>query len=270
MRAFALALLFLLAALPARAQFLPSPPADAITLAPRPGVTLRYVAYRPEGRPRAAAILFVGGRGTLNLPGRVGPTWQQEGNFLSRSREHFRRAGIFVAIPDAPSDRSGGLGAGRITQEYAADIAALVADVRRRAGPVQLWLIGTSAGTLSAANAAGLAPGVDGVVLTATVTRRGRADNDMGGTSIEDVDLARIRVPVLIAHHRADGCVASPFAGAQGLRARLTSALQVEFMAFEGGDTPRSGPCDALAPHGFLGIEGEVVAWIASRMTGLR
>jgi hypothetical protein len=40
----------------------------------------------------------------------------------------------------------------------------------------------------------------------------------------------------------------------------------VEIMLFDGGDPPRSGPCQALSEHGFLGIEDRVVDAIAGWM----
>jgi hypothetical protein len=46
--------------------------------------------------------------------------------------------------------------------------------------------------------------------------------------------------------------------------AALGRASPKEHKVFTGGDRPLStGPCLARAPHGFFGIEGEVVAAIA-------
>jgi pimeloyl-ACP methyl ester carboxylesterase len=240
-----------------------------VHLATRPGVTLRYLANEPDRAPAAAAILLVGGVGAPGFPDPPRAGWAREGNFLPRSRELFRQRAIYTAVPGAPSDHASGLGAFRLSAEHAEDIAAVAADLRRRARGAPVWLIGTSNGTLSAANAAArLPPGaIDGVVLTATVTVRGRAANMRGGLAVFDVDLARIRVPALLAHHRDDACVASPFAAMESVRARLTGAARVELLAFSGGDPPRSGACDPLAPHGFLGIEAQVVEAIAAWMT---
>jgi pimeloyl-ACP methyl ester carboxylesterase len=239
-----------------------------VHLASRPGVTLRYLANEPDRAPIAAAILLVGGVGAPGFPDPPRTAWAREGNFLPRSRELFRQRGIYTAVVGAPSDHAGGLGAFRLSAAHAEDIAAVAADLRRRASGAPVWLIGTSAGTLSAANAAvRLPPGaIDGVVLTATVTLRGRTDNPRAGLSVFDVDLARIRVPALLVHHRDDACIASPFAAMETVRARLTGTTRVELLGFTGGDSPRSGPCDPLAPHGFLGIEAQVVDAIAAWM----
>ncbi len=252
------------------AAFLGGPvAAQVIDVPTRPGVTVRILAVPPAGRPTAAAILFTGGTGAANIPDRPGPRWG--GNFLVRTRGLFSARGVYAVVIDAPSDYRDGLRAFRLTEDHATDIAAVVAEVRRRAGGVPVWLIGTSNGTLSAANGgARLPPGtVAGIVLTASITRAGRPAGEGGGKSLFDVDLARIRVPVLILHHRDDACVASPFAGTESLRARLAGAPRVEVIGLTGGDAPRSGPCEPFAPHGFLGIEDQavqaIVAWMTQR-----
>ena len=247
--------------------------ADGIVadLPTRPGVTMRYLAVEPDRRPGAVAILFVGGLGAPALPSRGDADWVGGGNFLARSRELFRQRGIVAIVVGAPSDHRDGLRAWRLTDEHANDIAALIGEARRRWRGLPVWLVGTSTGTVSAASvAARLGPGtVDGVILTATVTRGGRADNDLGGRSVNDVSLADLRMPVLLVHHRDDRCVASPFAGAEALRGRLSGAARSDLIAVSGGDPPRSGPCDPYSPHGFLGVEAQAVdamaAWMGVR-----
>jgi len=262
----ALALLIASGAAPAAAGFLPGAPGRTVDLPTRSGVTVRYAAFAPDQAPAAIAILFVGAEGVLNLPHEVAGTWGQNGNFLVRIRENLRRRGFYVAIPDAPSDHSHGLGSYRTTGGHAADIAAVIADVRRRAPGVPVWLIGTSMGTISAADGASRlqgAQGPDGLVLTSTVSRTG--SNPRGGppADVFDVDLTAVRVPTLITYHRADSCeFVTPVDGARML-SKLERAPRKEIMMFEGGDPPRSTACEALAAHGYYGIEGKVADAIA-------
>jgi hypothetical protein len=77
-------------------------------------------------------------------------------------------------------------------------------------------------------------------------------------------------VPVLIVHHDHDGCRASPYAGAEALMDRLKRSPKREFIAFDGGDPPRSDPCEAFAQHGYLGIENRVVDAIAAWIKAAR
>ena len=120
-----------------------------------------------------------------------------------------------------------------------------------------MWLIGTSNGSVSAANGAARIgpPGVAGVVLTSSVWLAG-----MAGVALE-----QIRVPVLVVHNRDDGCRNSPFDHAAMGIARMSQARVKELLAVSGGAV-RSGPCDALSPHGYCGIEDQVVpaiiAWV--------
>jgi hypothetical protein len=43
----------------------------------------------------------------------------------------------------------------------------------------------------------------------------------------------------------------------------LKRAPKVRLLTFEGGDTPRSAPCEGLSYHGLLGLERAVVDPIA-------
>ena len=46
----------------------------------------------------------------------------------------------------------------------------------------------------------------------------------------------------------------------------LEQVPRKELLAFDGGDSPQSGPCEARAAHGYFGIDAQVVdaivAWI--------
>lgn len=248
------------------------PGQTTVDLETRPGVTERYLALAPEGRAKAVVILFTGGQGVANIPDRPGPGWARNGNFLVRSRGYFRDRGIFVAVVDAPSDHKDGLFGFRNSAEHARDIAGVIADARKRAGQVPVWLVGTSRGTISAVNGAVRLHGTeaaDGLILTSTVTRpAGRQSGPGGALNVLDFDLAAVRVPTLIVFHRSDGCFVTPPADVPSLKAKLTGAPRVDVMSFEGGDAPRSSECEALAAHGFIGIEQTVVDAIAGWILG--
>jgi dienelactone hydrolase len=227
----------------------------------RPGVTQRFLYLAPE-RPRAAVMLYAGGDGGLRIQSSQTIT-RLGGNFLVRSRSLFTDTGLAVAVMDAPSDRQNGphLTAFRQTPQHVEDASAVIAWLREQTrAPV--WLIGTSNGTLSAAHIATQLSrergGADGIVLTATVlvSPSGRT------RPVTNMPLDRIAVPVLLAHHKKDGCVACPFAATGEVMARLSTAPRKALLAFEGGIT-RGDPCEAMAHHGFNGIEREVVAKIA-------
>ena len=83
--------------------------------------------------------------------------------------------------------------------------------------------------------------------------------------------LDRIRIPVLVVHHAQDGCAACPFAVVPTLMSKLANAQRKELLSFSGGEN-KGDPCEAMAYHGFNGLEQEVVgqisAWILAGKSG--
>lgn len=111
---------------------------------------------------------------------------------------------------------------------------------------------------------------VDGVVVTSSVTRSAKnwdiyRSHPLGVLSME---LEEIKVPTLVVSHRDDQCRLTPASDSPKLVKRLSNARKAEVIYFEGGDPPRSGPCEALSAHGFLGIENKVVEAIADFIKG--
>jgi pimeloyl-ACP methyl ester carboxylesterase len=246
-------------------------PANALeetirTIPSRPGVTESFVLIHPPAAPQASVILFMGGRGAIGLQrGRLGP---RNTNFLVRTRQRFAERGLLVAVLDVPSDRmTEALVRFRTSAEHAADVRALIVALRAET-PVPVWLVGTSMGSVSAASAAARLDegGPDGVVLTSSVMGSSR---EMG-ESLQDVALERIRVPVLMVHHRDDACRASRYADTSWAMRRLSAAPRKELLTFSGGDAPQSDACEPLAPHGYFGIEERVVEAIVAWITAAR
>ncbi len=221
---------------------------ERVDLPTRPGVTLPvYITAAPT--PKASVILFPGGSGVIV---------QVRNNFLLRVAPQFVAQGMTVAVIDTPSDRPSGMGAqARATTEHVTDIAAVVAMLKARS-PAPIWLIGTSRGSISAANAAANIgpPHIAGLVLSSSVWQGGMAS----------VVLDQIRMPVLVVHNRDDGCRESPFSDTAAMMGRMRQATAKELVAVSGG-TLRSGPSDALSPHGYYTIEDQVmpamIAWIS-------
>ena len=257
----AVVLLVLLAAPVASAH------ADSPTLVsiqtPR-GAAQAFILIKPD-KAVASAILFAGGHGALGLQSTSAMQWGV-GNFLVRSRDKFAVHGLIVAVVDAPSDQQQGMTAAfRMASAHAGDIGAVAAYLRKQAA-VPVWLIGTSMGTFSAAGGAIAGHGVDGLVLTSTITRA-RPDWNIAQShrdGVASMALDKITVPTLIVSHRDDGCRLTPASDAPKLTTRLTKARKVEVAVLSGGDPPQSDPCEAKAQHGFLGIEAKAVDTIAA------
>jgi dienelactone hydrolase len=225
----------------------------------RPGVTQRAIVLS-AANPKAAVVLYPGGHGGLQVFPNGSMKWGDD-NFLVRTRQQFADEGLTVVVLDAPSDRQrpSYLGSFRQTPEHVADAKAVIAWLRARA-PVPVWLVGTSRGTQSVAFIATAlegAEGPDGIVLTSTIL------SDNQGRPVPAMPLGRIKVPVLIVHHEQDGCQHCRFADMPQLTSKLKGAPRQELLTFKGGNS-QGDPCQAMAYHGFNGLEAEVVHQIAA------
>ncbi|MEP9351086.1 alpha/beta fold hydrolase [Xanthobacter sp. KR7-225] len=258
------------AAGPPRADPAPAPAAgvaSAVHDLSIQGRAQRVVLVAPPA-PRAVLVMLPGGAGNVGI--RPDGTLARGDNFLVRTRAQFAARGFAVLIPDAAG--TGNLRGRRRTPAYGDVVRALAAFAGKQTGrPV--FLVGTSQGAIAAANGAARAPAgqmtgqitgeVAGLVLTEAVSVLGGSRE-----SVYDADLAAVRVPVLILANRDDACPVSPPAQAPKIAAALSGAPSVTVEEVAGGRPGK--PCGALSPHGYLGIEDEVVglisAWIDARL----
>lgn len=228
----------------------------------RPGVTQRILVITPE-KPRAAVVLFAGGDGGIQI--QPDGVIKRGGNFLVRTRQLFAEQGLTTVVIDAPSDKQSHpfLSGHRQTDEHVTDVKAVIAWLRQQS-KIPVWLIGTSRGTQSVGYVATqLQPadgGPDGIVLTSTVL------SDLRSRAVPEMALERIRIPVLVTHHREDSCRVCRFSDVPQLMDKLTTPPRKELLVFEGGISV-GDPCEARAYHGYNGIEGEVVQRIAAWIT---
>jgi pimeloyl-ACP methyl ester carboxylesterase len=223
------------------------------------GVKQAFLLIKPD-KPVASVILFAGGHGALGLTGASSMRWG-EGNFLVRMRQTFAGHDLMVAVADAPSDHQSGMDAiFRMSGKHAEDIGSVVEYLKKEAD-VPVWVVGTSMGTFSAAGGAIGAKGVDGLVLTSTITRSDPSWAIRGShpDAVASMALGKVHVPTYILSHRHDSCPLTPAGDAAKLTSRLTAAKPVEAALIDGGPAPRSTPCEAYAQHGFFGVEKEAV-----------
>jgi pimeloyl-ACP methyl ester carboxylesterase len=227
------------------------------------GIKQAFILVTPT-KPSASLIMFAGGSGGLGLRSATSMQWGAT-NFVVRTRDMFAAQGFAVAVVDAPGDRQKGMNAiFRMSAAHAGDISAVAAYLKKQAN-VPVWLVGTSMGTFSAAGGGIAAGNIDGVVLTSTITganpRWHIAKTYPDG--VASMALSRITVPTLIVSHRNDGCDLSPASGASKLKSRLIKSAKVEVVVLDGGKPPKAKPCEALAQHGYFGIEDKAVGAIA-------
>lgn len=235
---------------------------DLVSFATRDGVTQRVFVEAPSPTPPWVIVLFPGTPGALHLDPTGATTLK--GNFLIRSAHHWIDWGDAVVLVDTPSDHADGVDdLFRLTKESFADTQAIVATLRQRFPNARIALVGTSSGTVSVGNALQRDPALaDAFVLTSPVTFSRRGGGMLAGL---DVDGTKHRVLVVSNEH--DDCVSSPAYGGK----RLAEHNHFSFVQVDSTDGrgEKSTECGGHSPHGFLGIEMEVLRdvrdWLATQ-----
>lgn len=257
--------LALIGALPAQAQPATTQ-AEIVRLKTRGEIEQAYLLLQRRTPAKVVAVLFTGGFGLLKLRAVDGEiAWDRKGNsFLVINKDRFVDDATAVAVVEAPSDQQefGYTPQIRKSAEHAADVRAVVNDLKARFPAARIFLIGTSQGSTSAAYAgAALGNEIAGVILTASVFAAAPASwRLLHDPNLSDFDFARIQAPLLIVHHIDDRCVATPYSAAEKLADRYPSIV------VRGGEPVRDNGCGPLGPHGFLGREEAVAAEIMNWM----
>jgi len=230
-----------------------SEPKPSVADLPIPGGDIQRVWYRAPENPVAALVLFSGSDGVLIIDKEGGI--KRRGNFLIRTRTDWIARGFAVAIPDVPGDRSNLMNS-RSSRSYGEILRLIVAFVRSRTDR-PIWLVGTSAGSVAAAVAAGrMTQGaIAGLVLTSSVSRPGRNVSE----TVFNADLGLITVPTLVVSHEGDRCLYSPPSDASRIRGALTKAPAADVILVTGGLPPLTDECEYRAEHSYFGIEPKVL-----------
>ena len=207
--------------------------------------------------PQWVVVLYSGGEGVLGVKD-AGPT--SRGNFVIRSAHHWLNYGYGVVMVDAPSDHQGGISfAFRMTDTAFKDIQAVVQAARQQFPGSKVAVIGTSAGTLTVGNALARDSGVaDAFILTSSVTAHGQNGNPVIG----DLE-TKSRSPVLVVSNKDDRCPLTPaYSSKKWAEKNKADYIEVE------ANNSRGQQCGPFSPHGFLGIEpqvlGDMHAWLAN------
>ncbi len=231
-----------------------------ITIEPRSGVKQSFfIAGMGDVRPQAVVIVYNGGYGNINLRMEGGQPKFNQGSFGVRTRGEFIRNGIQPVLVDVPSDESRGASdAYRMSDKQVVDARAVIAEIRKRAPAMPIFIMTTSRSTLSGANlAAALAPDeVAGVVLSSSIT----VIAGPGSYSLGTFNFKNVKVPLLIVHHRGDTCKFTPY------RTMARVGESFTLISVNGGKPAESDPCEPQAAHGFYGKEAETTDAIAGWM----
>jgi hypothetical protein len=213
---------------------------DEIGYGPRgDSPALPYLLTTGVTRPTHAVILMPGGLGILSP--RVGKNgrvaFQLGGDFLIRSRAWFALGPFVAASTDAAGDPG--------------PILAIAADLRKRFGPLAVYVIGTSRST---AGTMALAAPLDGQVAGFVHTSPMNA--------IASFDTRPFKSRHLVVTHRSDTCRVTLSSSSEAAH----RTFGTELIVMDGGRST-ADECDPRSYHGSNGIERETVeriqGWIA-------
>jgi hypothetical protein len=221
---------------------------------PLTGGDRQRVLYASLAHPKATIVMLPGGAGDVGLR-RDGDVLHAD-NFVVRTRALWVQRGYAVLIPDTV-DRANLRGL-RSSPEYAALVEDLIGFAHGQAsGPI--FLLGTSQGSIAAMNGAAHAQpsAIAGVVLTESVSRMGGS-----GETVFSADPQDVRAPALVVANQDDRCDVAPPEDAPRIAAAMTGSASVLVISVAGGIQLSSKPCGSLTPHGYYGIESEVIGRI--------
>ncbi len=230
-------------------------PLGRVVQLPSRGSVTVSLYWHPVAEAKASLLLFPGGDGGFGaMDDSSLPTGR---NFLVRTVPLWLARGFNVAIFGQPDDHADLDYAYRTTPDHLSDIGQVIAYVKQQS-PAPLWLVGTSRGTISATAAAirWQELGLAGLVVSSSIVAADKPGN------LPSQNLAELRLPVLLAHHRQDQCpVCRPEDVAQMLT-RLEGTATKALLWFEGGGPPTGRACGPTHWHGYKGIEAQVVTAI--------
>jgi hypothetical protein len=196
----------------------------------------RAVLIKPKA-PRASVILMPGADGAIRA-GDQGDIHGLLGNQLVRTRHAYAARGLAVLVADSDTNL--------------ASAVQYMAAIRR---PVTV--IATSRGTLRAAQ--GIAGGArpDALVLTSGFL----SPESGGGSNVESILGSAAALPrTLVIHHRQDGCRSTQPAGVDPFIKWSAGRARVSWVT---GGIDQGDACEAMAHHGFNGLDGQIVGMAA-------
>ncbi len=229
-----------------------APASERVVDLPLGGGIVQRVLYDAPARPRATLVMLPGGTGDVGV--RRDGDLRHDDNFVVRTRADWVASGYAVLIPD--TIEAANLRGARSSPAYGRVVDRLAAYAHTQAAGL-VFLIGTSQGTIAAMNGAAHArPGlVAGVVLTESVSVPGRLSTE----TVFDADPQDVRVPALVVANRDDICSVAPPSMAPRIVAAMTGSPSAHVLMVGGGVQRSEKACGSLSPHGYYGIEDQVV-----------
>jgi hypothetical protein len=244
-------------------------------------VTMDYLANWPSDgtAPKALVVLVGGGNLDMAITGdaNIGVADQTGGgNFVIRAAQLLADAGYLAVAIDRPSDQPPAGSTDsiadadhyRVSVAHAVDILTLLEHVQ--GDPLDLFLVGTSRGAISAVAANLIAAGIS---LSSSVTSSDANPDRLyvGRADIPTLLPASVERPAHVLWHEKDLCLVSTPAASQVLATSLgaaTSVVSGGVRVRTAGNNVTPDVCGAFDYHGYLGIEPTAMATVTSWLDG--
>jgi alpha/beta superfamily hydrolase len=180
-------------------------------------------------------------------------------NFLIRSREFLVDPNSMTLVVDCFSKIGD-----TCTQRYQSSkqrfshLKALIDEVKSKNNSIKdVWLIGTSFGTITSGFAA--LHGQDyfsGAIHTATIDPTAEKSYPI----LSELNYKESRIPQLFVHHKNDGCAKTSYKYISD----VSASTGIPLITVSGGYGWKGDVCQAMGAHGFKGKEEEVMKSILS------
>ena len=214
-----------------------------------------------EAKPLKLAVLLPGSPSVVRPVVEDGVMTQSKlnGNFLIRARRFLVHDDIASLIVDCHSESGDQCESSyQASKQRQQDVDALIAEVRKRQPSItEVWLVGTSKGTISSSfmplhNPGGYA----GAIHTATITEPyvRNSYRELAG-----FDYGKVKTPQVFVHHVSDPCPLTTYTGAKS----ITEKYKIPLVSVTGGSGFQGPVCAAFTEHGFRGKEKEVMNALA-------
>ena len=177
------------------------------------------------------------------------------GNFLIRARRFVVDDSVASLVVDCQSESGDYCPSSyQASKQRQEDVDRLIAEVRSRAPSIaEVWLLGTSMGTISSAfmpvhNPTGYAGSIHTAMISDPYAKN--SYRELGG-----FDYKKSAVPQFFVHHSADPCSLTTYPSAKAIADKFGFPI----VTVTGGTGFQGPACEALTEHGFRGKEKEVM-----------
>jgi hypothetical protein len=215
----------------------------AASVKSRQGVKIYFKGYPPKDD--LPIIMFI-----------PGGDWNHEGLFPATTTT-LKNMGLGGVLITSPSGFRKVPTWFRETKKHNQDIDAVIRFLRKKYPNNQIWMSGSSKGSVSAGNVATRsAEGVDGVIFFSSISHEIRGNGQLG--PVTQFPLSKLKIPVLAVHHKRDACPGTKPPIADEIVRLARNAPVKKAIYVEGGEAYGKDPCENGHYHGYAGIQEEV------------